>query len=198
MAGLLGYALAGAASGFGTGIVEQARQLREEALAAHQEERRRIERAEDFQQQKDLIDYRDAIHDGNEAAKKSGGGGRRSSSGSKPAAAPASGGASTTSEKLVGWSVGEDGIAYGRTKDGTMKPYRGPDGQPWKEATKAPAAPRTAAPAAINRAPEVMSEAPAAPAAPSAPVRGPAVGAIVEGHRFLGGDPNDMASWEKV
>lgn len=195
MTGLLGYVAAGALAGVGQGIVEQARMLREESLANARTQERHQEREADFERQKDLIDYRDGIRDAN-AAGKSGGG----KSGSRKAApAAASGGASTDGEKLVGWSVGEDGIAYGRNKSGEMKPYRGPDGKPWKESVKGSAAPRTSAPAAINKAPDVMSEAPAAPEQPAAPApRGPSVGTVVEGHRFLGGDPNDMNSWQKV
>lgn len=190
MTGLLGYAAAGALAGYGEGIVENAKILREEVQAQRAAEARKAERDQDFERQKEMADYRHELKLSEKSAG-SGGGGRKSS-GSKAE----SSGTSTGGEKLVGWSV-QDGIAYGRTKSGEMKPYRGPDGQPWREDVKGTTT-KTTAPAAINKAPDAMDGAPSAPEQPSGGRGSPKVGSVVEGHRYLGGNPNDANSWEKV
>lgn len=76
MAGLLGYALAGALTGAGQGIAEQARMRREEALEEVRQQRRQAEREQDREWQ---VEDRDLAH----SRRARGGGG---GSGSTPAA----------------------------------------------------------------------------------------------------------------
>lgn len=47
-----------------------------------------------------------------------------------------SGGKSASGVPLYGEVMGSDGILYGRTKAGSVMPYLGPDGQPFKPAAK--------------------------------------------------------------
>jgi hypothetical protein len=79
----------------------------------------------------------------------SGGGGRRRASGG-----------SSGGQRLSGEELGADGILYGRTRDGRMVPYTGPDGQPFMPKGNPAAVAATTDPLGIL--------APAAPATPSA------------------------------
>lgn len=86
-----------------------------------------------------------------------GGGGRRSSGGGKSGGGKRPSGSSAGTQRLFGeYNIG--GVLHGRTKDGRMVPYTGPDGQP--VAAGGPASPAPAAPA----------PAPAMPAPPPDPV----------------------------
>lgn len=171
MAGLLGYAAAGALAGAGKGIVERAAALRDEAMAAQ-------ERADDLADREQDRAWK--LED--RAPRASGGGSPRRASGGLS-------GSSATSERLVG-EYFIDGVMHGRTRDGRMVPYATEDGRP----VTSSATSKTTGSA--GPAPQAMSDGPAQPAAPSA--GGPRVGEEVEGYRFKGGDPNDMKSWERV
>lgn len=188
MAGLMAYALAGAAAGAGEGIVARAKAMAEAALAQQEQERDDAKLEREYELRKELK----GMAPGKAAPTGGGSSKPKSSSGSSSAAPKA--------ERLMG-EYEKDGMMYGRTSTGVLKPYKDEDGNtiPWSKGGRskkadAKADEKPAAAAISNTPPAVTAEAPSAPAVPG----GPPVGKVVSGFRFKGGNPNDQANWEKV
>jgi hypothetical protein len=75
MPGLLAYAAAGAAAGVGAGIVERAKQLREDGLLKLKMDREDAQRQQDHDWRLDEIGLRDSLKGGGGGRRRSGGGG---------------------------------------------------------------------------------------------------------------------------
>jgi hypothetical protein len=159
-------------------MAERAQALRDQAMAQLESDTRSAER---FQEHQWRLEEK-AAPTAAQLRGGGGGGGRRSGGGSSSKSAPGTQYEILSPEEQASLGLPEEGRYQRNNKTGNITSVAGTSDY-------------TYTPPPSNTPPDVgMSDGPAL-ADPTA--RGPKVGDVVEGYTFLGGDPNDMNSWEK-